>query len=755
VWRAYGGFSGSAVATNGLSWNPGNTGSVVFAIMPDPDAQPLNHSRQAGVFRTLVLENEATALNLKLQDLGDSTNHMYWGMSTTNDWIGLPQVSGVVSDGLWTAISVSNNASGKAVGVYTGEVFWVATNRIMTGGVDPVRETLTIEMNVVTAYPPSIISITSTNADGSYGVGAQIDITVNFSEPVTLSGGTLDITLDTGRIISMAPFGPAATVQGVYTVQAGDSTPDLDATAVTLNGGTLVNGSAQEVWTALPATTIADLKAIDIGRPTVTLSSTAPDPTYLTPIPVTVVFSTNVVGFDTGDLLVSNATVSAFLGSGANYSFNLIPVQRGTTFVQVVSNGAQDGNGNGNIASAPLTRLFSHQLIFDVRPQAYGDVTGTDLWYNATVTLVPAPGPGCYFRQWTGTGVPWMQHTNNPLVLTMDRVREVAAIFGSNGVPATTRTWSGTGPWFTLANWTPQDFPYPGDAVRIPSGNCLIREPQSVASLTVTNGTLTFTNWNTAVNASGNILVQNGGLLTTPTKFSNGAMSNNVCLTCANLAIEAGGRINVNSNGYRGGYSYWTGSAYVDEGGHGTGGGQGFGGGGGSGGGGHGGKGGNSYGNERQGGPAYGSSNAPVAPGSGGGVNIGGYGGDGGGAIRIEAGGRVTVDGVVSANGGDRAPVENQRGGGGSGGSIYITCRTIGGSGSLTASGGGTTTHGGGSGAGGRIAVWRVSDYWAGTVSVTNGVVPPPASLPGYPGDMGTIVWGNVILPKGTVFTVR
>ncbi|MDH4201071.1 MAG: Ig-like domain-containing protein, partial [Spirochaetia bacterium] len=45
---------------------------------------------------------------------------------------------------------------------------------------------------------PTITSFTSTTASGSYGPTAAINVTINFSEPVTLAGGTLNLTLNNG-----------------------------------------------------------------------------------------------------------------------------------------------------------------------------------------------------------------------------------------------------------------------------------------------------------------------------------------------------------------------------------------------------------------------------------------------------------------------------------------------------------------------------------------------------------------------------
>ena len=133
---------------------------------------------------------------------------------------------------------------------------------------------------------------------------------------------------------------------------------------------------------------------------------------------------------------------------------------------------------------------------------------------------------------------------------------------------------------------------------------------------------------------------------------------------------------------------------------------------------GHGGNGGRGrYNLAGQEGIAYGSITEPVEPGSG-----GGKGGAGGGAIRLNVAGILTVDGSVSANGNDG----NFYGGGGSGGSIYITTNTLTGSGNIAAVGGSSTDEGsvgdGGGGAGGRIALYYATSTFTGTMSVYGGL---------------------------------
>jgi hypothetical protein len=110
------------------------------------------------------------------------------------------------------------------------------------------------------------------------------------------------------------------------------------------------------------------------------------------------------------------------------------------------------------------------------------------------------------------------------------------------------------------------------------------------------------------------------------------------------------------------------------------------------------------------GGTSYGSATQPVDLGSGGGFGSGPPyigGSQGGGAIRLNIGGNLTVDGWLSAMGN---PGYQDNSGGGSGGSIWITTRTLNGSGYIVADGGEGELYGGGGGAGGRIAIYYLTN---------------------------------------------
>ena len=103
-------------------------------------------------------------------------------------------------------------------------------------------------------------------------------------------------------------------------------------------------------------------------------------------------------------------------------------------------------------------------------------------------------------------------------------------------------------------------------------------------------------------------------------------------------------------------------------------------------------------------------------------ISRGGMGGIGGGALRIYSR-RIVVDGEMSADGQDSPTGGGRSGcGGGSGGSIWITCDELDGFGSIHVRGGSGSSGVAGGGAGGRIAVhYRDIHNYNGTFSVRGG----------------------------------
>lgn len=98
--------------------------------------------------------------------------------------------------------------------------------------------------SATTLPPPSPQSVTSSNPDGSYGVGSTVTVQVTFDQAVDVTGPAR-IQLETGATDRYASFisgSGTTTLSFTYTVQAGDQASDLDyvaSSSLELNGGTI------------------------------------------------------------------------------------------------------------------------------------------------------------------------------------------------------------------------------------------------------------------------------------------------------------------------------------------------------------------------------------------------------------------------------------------------------------------------------------------------------------------------------------
>ncbi|MBF0500074.1 MAG: fibronectin type III domain-containing protein, partial [Candidatus Riflebacteria bacterium] len=108
------------------------------------------------------------------------------------------------------------------------------------------------------AIPPAVLNVTSAKANGNYTVGENIDITVQFSQTVWVSG-IPKLTLETGTIDYNADYtggSGTATLTFRYTVQAGDTSSDLDyatGTSLILSGGNIRDIASNDAVLTLPA----------------------------------------------------------------------------------------------------------------------------------------------------------------------------------------------------------------------------------------------------------------------------------------------------------------------------------------------------------------------------------------------------------------------------------------------------------------------------------------------------------------------
>jgi 6-phosphogluconolactonase (cycloisomerase 2 family) len=134
---------------------------------------------------------------------------------------------------------------------------------------------------VIDGSAPTVSSVSSTTADGTYKGGDVIAVTTTFSEAVTVTG-TPQLTLETGTTDAVVDYSSGtgtATLTFNYTVASGHTSSDLDYTstsALALNGGTIndVAGNAATLTLASPGATnsLGANKAIAInGPPTISV----------------------------------------------------------------------------------------------------------------------------------------------------------------------------------------------------------------------------------------------------------------------------------------------------------------------------------------------------------------------------------------------------------------------------------------------------------------------------------------------------
>ncbi len=181
-------------------------------------------------------------------------------------------------------------------------------------------------------------TVTLTSSAAATTSTSPIPVSVTFSESVT--GFALsDITVTNGTASSLSGSGTSYTFNVVPT-SAGAVTVLVVASAATDSVG---NGNS--VSSTLSRT-------FSTGSPAVTLTTTASSPTNSSSLAMTATFTDSVTGFIASDLTVTNGTISGFTGSGATYTFNVIPTAGGSVVVSVVAGVAQNAVDTNSASNA-------------------------------------------------------------------------------------------------------------------------------------------------------------------------------------------------------------------------------------------------------------------------------------------------------------------------------------------------------------------------------------------------------------------
>ena len=301
------------------------------------------------------------------------------------------------------------------------------TATLATTAVDPVTVasipvTVTFDQSV-TGFTASGLVVTNGTIQNFTGSGTAYAF--NLVPTVNLQG-TVSVSVAAGSAFNAQSLGNLAStilqrlcngIDPVIVSLTPATGPEAGGTAVVLAGSGFIPGStsvtiggASATLGTVTATSInltvpagigtADVVVQCAGRsatsvggytylfvapaPTVVLSSTATDPTRVSPLPLTITFSQPVSGFTLGSLSLVNATAQQLGGSGTTYTCALVPtVGQGTITVTVPANVVINGQGTGNLASASLQRLYiappmvSMALTTVVAPEGAGVAAGS------------------------------------------------------------------------------------------------------------------------------------------------------------------------------------------------------------------------------------------------------------------------------------------------------------------------------------------------------------------------------------------
>ena len=219
-----------------------------------------------------------------------------------------------------------------------------------------------------TTTPPTIASVSSDKADGTYGAGEVIDIDITFSKAVTATS-SVTVTLETGDTDRTCTFTASNTTSTScdYTVQLGDVSSDLTVSSIS---GYIEDQLRNAMVDFVPATNLAANKAlvIDGVAPSVSAFSPADDATDVAINSDLVITFDQVVDAESGDILLKkksdDSTVETFdvtsdvSGSGSteitiNPSSDLS--NETEYYMQVDATAFDDVNGNSYVGISDST----------------------------------------------------------------------------------------------------------------------------------------------------------------------------------------------------------------------------------------------------------------------------------------------------------------------------------------------------------------------------------------------------------------
>ncbi len=257
---------------------------------------------------------------------------------------------------LWngqTLVSLTNAAkSGYTQYTYTVAAIGSSSTLQFSARNDPSQwdlDNVSLTANGASSTPPpaapKITSISDSPATGDLNAGKTATLTLGLSSPVTVAGGKPTLTLNDGGTATYASGSGTTALTFSYTVAAGQNTPDLMVTAVSLPSGVTIKDSSGNA---------ANVSLTSLSQSGPQIDTTAPAAPAISNDTV----SGNIVTLK--GTAEANSTITVFdnstkLGTTTNssgaWTFTTGALAVGS---QSFTATATDGAGNTSPASSPL-----------------------------------------------------------------------------------------------------------------------------------------------------------------------------------------------------------------------------------------------------------------------------------------------------------------------------------------------------------------------------------------------------------------
>ncbi len=297
------------------------------------------------IYYTLDIQPGVTNLNLSLNWINATNNLDLFLFNTTGELVATswldkrPETISVVNPvaGTWT-VAINARSLITALETYTLTVMRAPAHAPAPGPAVGLNVTINETAGIAIRQP-------------------NVNFTIQFNTTNRTANTTwfINITDVSGTGVNIIPSPPNVTVR--------DS---LNATLTSHNTTFRINGTADAVFNvgvrhANNSTENATLTRFifDGTPPTVTITSTAPNPTNIRVIPMTATFSENVTGFVLANITATNGILGNFsVVSGSVYNFTVAPVTDGIVTVSIAANVTRDTATNPNVAAPVFSRIF-------------------------------------------------------------------------------------------------------------------------------------------------------------------------------------------------------------------------------------------------------------------------------------------------------------------------------------------------------------------------------------------------------------